>query len=219
MKKLYIRITICLFACLFSTTLQAKEVNKQTAEKIAINAFTQLGYNKNISGFQTKEILTVKTGEKNAFYIVNFNPTGFIILSASDAVVPVLGSSTDSNFTFENLPPQLLYLLDSYKKQIKEIEDQNILPTDNIKQKWSKYSGNETSVIPSNSLKSVTTLPSQVAPLLSTTWNQNNGWNNFCPLSSSGPGGHCYVGCVGVAFAQVLYYWGQLLTLVTIICQ
>ena len=208
MKKLYLRITICLFVCLFSTTLQAKEVNKQTAEKIAINAFTQLGYNKNISGFQTKEILTVKTGEKNAFYIVNFNPTGFVILSASDAVTPILGSSAEANFFLENIPPQLSYLFDIYKKQIQEIEEQKINPTEEVKQKWNKYSVDNTSLISSNSLKSATTLPSQVSPLLSTTWNQNAGWNRFCPANASGPGGHCYAGCTAVAFAQVIYYWG-----------
>lgn len=208
MKKLYVRITVCLFACLFSIILQAKEVNKQTAEKIAINAFTQLSYNKNVSGFQTKEILTVKTGEKNAFYIVNFNPTGFIILSASDAVTPILGSSAEANFSLENMPPQLSYLFDIYKKQIKEIEEQKINPTEEIKQKWNKYSTDNTSSIPSNSLKSATAIPAQVSPLLSTTWHQNAGWNRFCPVNASGPGGHCLAGCTAVAFAQVLYYWG-----------
>jgi len=32
-----------LFFCLFSFALQAKEVNKQTAEKIAANAFANAG--------------------------------------------------------------------------------------------------------------------------------------------------------------------------------
>jgi hypothetical protein len=83
----------CLFLCLFSTILQAKEVNKETAEKVAINAFAQLDNNKNTADFQVKEILTVKSEETTSFYIVNFKPTGFIILSASDAAVPILGSS------------------------------------------------------------------------------------------------------------------------------
>jgi hypothetical protein len=41
MKKLF--LIFALFVCLFSFALQAKEVNKQTAEKIAANAFANAG--------------------------------------------------------------------------------------------------------------------------------------------------------------------------------
>ena len=102
MKKLF--LIFALFVCLFSFALQAKEVNKQTAEKIAANAFAKLDNNKNIVNFQVKEVLTVYSDDIIAFYIVNFKPTGFIILSASDATMPILGNSTESNFLLENLP-------------------------------------------------------------------------------------------------------------------
>ena len=48
-------------------------------------------------------------------------------------------------------------------------------------------------------------------PLLSTTWNQNQGWNQYCPADASAPsgyGGHVPAGCGSVAMAQILYYWG-----------
>lgn len=209
MKKLYRNCFVCLFVCLFSINLQAKEVNKQTAEKVAINAFAGLDNNKNASDFQVKEILTVKSEEETSFYIVNFKPTGFIILSASDAAVPILGSSTESNFSFENLPPQLSYLFDCYKTQIKEIEKQKISPTKEIKQKWDKYA--EASSITSNSLKSANTILTQVDPLVPTIWNQNAGWNQSCPYDASSPqgyGNHVPAGCGAVALAQILYRWG-----------
>jgi hypothetical protein len=195
-----------LFVCLFSINLYAKEVNKQTAEKVAINAFVQLDNNKNTSDFQVKEILTVKSENKTSFYVVNFKPTGFIILSASDAAVPILGSSTESNFSFEYLPPQLNYLLNSYKTQIKEIEKQKIAPTKEIKQKWDKYA--DGSGITSNSLKSANTTLSAVSPLIQSRWGQGAGWNRFCPTNINGPNGHCLVGCTAVALAQILKYWG-----------
>lgn len=164
MKKLYRNCFIYFLVCSFSINLEAKEVNKQTAEKVAINAFAGLDNNKNTSDFQVKEILTVKSDNETSFYIVNFKPTGFIMLSASDAAVPILGSSTEANFSFENLPPQLSFLFDSYKTQIKEIEKQKIAPTKEIKQKWDKYA--EASGTPSNSLKSANTTLTQVGPLV-----------------------------------------------------
>ena len=207
MKKLF--LIFALFVCLFSFALQAKEVNKQTAEKIAANAFAKLDNNKNIVNFQVKEVLTVYSDDIIAFYIVNFKPTGFIILSASDATMPILGSSTESNFLLENLPPQLDYLLNCYKTQIKEVEKQKIVPTEEIKLKWDKYSGKETTGISSSIIKSATTLPSQVSPLVTTTWGQDAGYNRFCPVvNSGGSGGYAFAGCVATAMAQILKYWG-----------
>jgi hypothetical protein len=208
MKKLFRNTLICLFIFL-TINLQAKEINKLTAEKIAANAFAKLDNNKNIANFQVKEILTVYSDDITAFYIVNFNPSGFIILSASDATIPILGSSTESNFSLDNLPPQLDYLFDCYKTQIKDVEKQKIAPTEEIKQKWDKYSGNEATGISSNIIKSATTLPTQVSPLLTTTWGQDVGYNRCCPVvNSGGSGGHAYAGCVATAMAQILKYWG-----------
>lgn len=205
MKKLY-RNYFVLFVCLFSISLEAKEVNKKTAEKVAINAFAGLNNNRNAPDFQVKEILTVKSEEETSFYIINFKPTGFIIISASDAAVPILGSSTESNFSFENLPPQLAYLFDCYKTQIKEIEKQKNAQSEEIKQKWDKYLG--TVVASPNRLKSISTLPTQVDQILNTKWGQNLGWNRYCPANDSGPGGHTLAGCVAVAMAQILKKWG-----------
>jgi hypothetical protein len=41
-------------------------------------------------------------------------------------------------------------------------------------------------------------------PLLTTSWYQGSPYNNFCPM---GDGGHCVVGCVATAAAQIMKYW------------
>ena len=49
---------------------------------------------------------------------------------------------------------------------------------------------------------------SEVAPLLKTRWNQNNGYNNQCPFDSAA-NARCYTGCVATAAAQVMKYWNH----------
>lgn len=49
------------------------------------------------------------------------------------------------------------------------------------------------------------TLPPQVAPLLSDTWDQYAPNNLLCPTDSTGT--PCVVGCVATAMTQVMHYW------------
>ena len=39
-----------------------------------------------------------------------------------------------------------------------------------------------------------------IAPMLSTRWNQNGSYNSYCPAG-------CPTGCVATAVSQVMYYW------------
>ncbi|HEY3296301.1 MAG TPA: C10 family peptidase [bacterium] len=45
-----------------------------------------------------------------------------------------------------------------------------------------------------------------IQPLVTTSWHQNAPFNNLCPLGQGG--GHCAVGCVATACAQILAFWG-----------
>ncbi len=54
-------------------------------------------------------------------------------------------------------------------------------------------------------LKSTAITP--VAPLIPVTWDQDKNWNTYCPTDATGPGGHAYVGCVGVCMAQAMSYY------------
>jgi len=47
----------------------------------------------------------------------------------------------------------------------------------------------------------------EMAPLLTSTWDQGWPWNQFCPADEAGPGDHVWAGCVATAMGQVLYYW------------
>jgi hypothetical protein len=51
--------------------------------------------------------------------------------------------------------------------------------------------------------------------LLTTSWNQSNPYNYYCPAASGGPDGRAYAGCGPVAMAQILRYhcWPAVVTM------
>jgi hypothetical protein len=53
---------------------------------------------------------------------------------------------------------------------------------------------------------SLSSLYSQVSPLVSTTWNQGCYYNDSCPSDASGQCGQVYTGCYATAMAQIMKY-------------
>ena len=132
------------------------------------------------------------------YYIVNLNQ-GFVILSADNRIEPILGYSTEGNFNAENIPDNMLAFLDGYSVQIKEyLHDAPASPTE-ASAKWTSLIRDDYRPAPSKG--------AVIGPLLETSWDQNEPYNNMCPADANGPGGHVYAGCVATAMAQVIRYW------------
>ncbi len=176
---------------LFSVTLSAKDVTLITAEKVALNVFSERsGLAK--QSIEIKEILPVEAEGLVVYRIFNLNPTGYIIITADDNAEPVIGYGLSNNFSFTNAPPALLYLLGEYKEEMKRIIKNKLKANEKTIKKWEKYS-NEDYL----SLKSYTV----GTPLLETDWDQDNPYNQFCP-------NNILLGCTAVALGQILHYWG-----------
>ena len=54
----------------------------------------------------------------NLFYVVNLNPIGFIIVSAHDLTIPIIGYSFNSMLDLDALPSQLDQIISSYRSNI-----------------------------------------------------------------------------------------------------
>lgn len=134
------------------------------------------------------------------FYTFNTNP-GFIIISAEDAFTPVIGYSFEGSFDLERASENYRSFIDAYVEQILYIRHQGLTAEPDVAQEWQELSSDK--------------LPSSwsdrdnrnVAPLLSSTWDQGSPYNMLCPEDPAGPGGHTWVGCVATAMAQIMYYW------------
>lgn len=123
-----------------------------------------------------------------ALYVFDNNKSGFLILSADDAVTPLLGYSDSGSFDPDNIPPALSYWLSQYQSQIEFIR---------------KYPLAETRAADS---RAGISLPAwnPIQPLVTTKWNQSAPYNNDCPVYQNST---CVTGCVATAMAQAMKYF------------
>ncbi len=193
MKKIFFLSIIVILTISFSF---AKNVNIKHAKTIATNIF----YNR--SGLNLNEINLkleyVKTYNNDTlFYVFSNNGKGFIILSADDATLPLIGYSVENQFRSDYATDNFGFFLSTFEKQIKYVKTNKAVADSRIQNEWAKY------LVPLKSTNAQTTLQ----PLLVVTWNQDWPYNATCPEDAAGPGGHVYVGCVALSMAQVIKYW------------
>lgn len=146
---------------------------------------------------QFEQIQTITADDIFLIYILSIQGGGWLLLSADDSTYPILGYSDTGSFEYPITCPAVEYWINVYTGQIAEAVTEN-------------YPNTETRPIWDSILTG--TLPRwdnsrAVSPLLTTTWNQDNPYNNYCPNDASGPGGHAYAGCVATAMAQVMKKW------------
>ena len=169
------------------------------SENFAIEISENFYYSKNdrrISSFSVEYTETYINNNDNVFYIIHLNPEGFILISADNFILPVLGYSFENNYSSNDIPTNIEYLFNLYSKQIikqREANNQN----DYINLQWEKFS-NPVEYEGQNR---------SVSPLISARFDQGTPWNDMCPEDSEGPGGNVLVGCVAVSMVQIMHYW------------
>jgi hypothetical protein len=193
-----------IFAILLIISTEAKTIDQNEAKKVATNYIyiTANTYGKSLAfaDIRLSDPFTYRVANTPAFYAFQMNP-GFVIVSADDSFVPVIGYSFEGQFDFYNAPASYKGFLDNYAGAIKYIRDNQLEPAPEIKALWSELrTDNITGVAISRDSR-------DVAPLISSTWDQGSPYNIFCPEDAAGPGGHVWVGCVATAMAQIMYYW------------
>lgn len=191
---------LALSVIFFSASLFAKKVDQETIKTVGKNFFFErLGQYREVNYRQlsVKDIIPVEYNQNTAYYILNFNSGGFVIVAADDAVTPVLGYSFDGNYTTENHPPQFDSWMGNYAKEIDYCIQENLQADKKITEEWR-------SLMSGNLRKEV--LP-DVQPMLISTWDQGSNYNALCPEDPAGPDGKVYAGCVATAMAQIMYYY------------
>ena len=134
------------------------------------------------------------------FYVYNVGG-GFVIVSADDAVIPVLGYSTTGSFDPQNIPANCAAWLQGYADQIAIVKEHNLSAPTKVSTEWTELVEGREPVRSGNTRA--------VAPLLTTTWNQWPYYNDLCPEDASVDtwfGGRVPTGCVATALAQIINY-------------
>lgn len=183
---------------LITIGLQAKPVSIEEARALASKYVSA-----NMSNVRSTEVNLVYTlsGEGNSpyLYVMNYE-NGFVVMSADDIAKPVLAYSIGDLFDVNDIPEGMEYYLNFYKRQIEAAVEQGIQQDEETANEWRDLRVNGLPM--SRDAKVVT-------PLLSTTWDQDNPYNYYCPSTSSGPGGKAYAGCVATAMSQIMKYWNH----------
>ncbi|MBF0450290.1 MAG: carboxypeptidase regulatory-like domain-containing protein [Candidatus Magnetomorum sp.] len=144
-----------------------------------------------------KDVYVQQKDETDIYYIVNMNPTGFVVVSADDAVDPILAYSFESTMDQENINPAAQEFLDSYSTQISHVISKEP-KIDEINDTWSTMTSDTFS-----SESKVLDEPA-MPPLLSTKWDVNADYNLFSPGLGSVK---TDTGEMAMTMAQVLRYW------------
>lgn len=192
------------FAIIFSVNLLfSNPVDTITAKKVAVNFWKQNNAGPTVKGktlrFQreTPDFRLLPTDTLfSGFYIFNaVNGNGFVIVSANDNAIPILGYSMENSFQIENMPPNLKYWLEGYEQEIQNAD--YVRCSNEIRSDWGMLLAGEP--LPVKSTTNVT-------PLLTTHWDQSWPYNLSCPYDYDAED-NTLTGCVATAMAQVLKYW------------
>ncbi len=198
------RTLLFILLIFLSLNLSAKQVNINEARLVAKN-FIYITANQFGPSTTYQDINLVNTyiyKEKGIpeFYAFDLDE-GFIIISAEDAFVPVIGYAFKGSFQLDNAPANYKSFIQSYAEQIQGIRKQQLKPDAGISAQWNSL------LIKNPNELQINRDIRDVEPLLSCEWNQGSPFNLLCPEDPSGPGGHVWVGCVATAMAQIMYYW------------
>jgi len=199
------RLLLSLLLVFFISTAFPSKVEMEDARTIALNAYFQKlnnGYAQvNISDLLITGHHTLSINGEPAIYAFNFEDYGFILISAEDALEPVIGYALDRPFIADKAPDNFMGLMREYKNHIEFLRSNKVEASPEIIQQWSELTGfNPDGFSPKG-------VSATVDPLLTNTWNQDWPYNYYCPLDPAGPGGRVYVGCVATAMSMIMHYY------------
>lgn len=128
---------------------------------------------------------TVEQGQEPCAYVFNEGDKGFMVLSADDAALPVLGYCDNGTYDDATAPANLKWWLGEYARQIA----------------WARQHPRYAAITDAT----VPPMPvwDDVAPKCTTNWDQDAPYNDYCPFYGSK---HSYTGCVATAIAQIMNY-------------
>lgn len=194
MKK---TIFTLLLATLFFGALQANPVDVATAKSLGVK-FMKANTAIKAEAAELTYTAYAENGQA-AFYVFALQPKGFVIVSADDRAKPILGYSTESNFTAQ-LPDGLMTFFDNYKAGFSQMFANNDERTAEAVTDWTSLE--ETGMLSSRKANR------SVEPLLASIWNQTDLYNNMAPEDpNSVYSGHCKSGCVANTMSQIMRYW------------
>ena len=142
---------------------KAEPVDIPTAKQVAENYYKHYAP-ESITDFSIKSVHTKSHNGINTYYTFVFNAGGFVIVSADNAIVPVLGYSHEGEIDGNKLNPIADLWMEQYDKNIVDIVSQKLSNTETLIE-WNSILGNS---FPKNDRA--------VNPIFNINWGQGTGF-------------------------------------------
>ena len=194
MKK---SLSVMLMLALFVGQLIASPVDVNTARQLSLK-YVQGNATKKVANLDLAYTQTTESGA-NALYVFNFEG-GYMIMAADDVAQPILAFGEEGCFDANNIPDGLAYYLRHYARQIEYAVTNNMTADPEIAEQWEQIRRDGV-------IWGERSMRGDVAPLISTNWNQDHPFNYYCPTGHGGPNGRAYAGCVATAMSMVMKRW------------
>jgi len=187
------KVSILLLFLLITTLGIGKSVSFEKAKMVANIYFSKYAGK---SSHTVAESFSKSYNGIITYYVFNYTGGGFVVVSADDAVTPILAQSNESFIEYDITNPTLKFWFDNYNKEIAHIvASQNDIKA--ASPEWDAILLKQT-----NSTEQV------VGPLLlETRWDQGVRYNYYCPTDTKGPGSKAWAGCVATAMGQIMKYY------------
>lgn len=177
MKKFIFSLIISAFAGL---TLLAGPVDKDSAAQIARR-------------FLSNEVTLITDGSDGLYIFNAADGNGWVIVSAEDSAMPILGYSDQGSFRTDNQPSNLRAWMDGYSRELQNASRQRIAQSNEVKALW-KTAGYRTKSAEGKYLETP-------------EYDQESPYNLKCPnVKESGKTHRSLTGCVATAMAEVIRY-------------
>ena len=176
-RKMKKRFYLTVLSMIFALVVWAAPVTKERAQQYAVAYFTSMTQ-RDIS---MKSMETVGTGSAS-YYIVNFYPSGWMIISGDDTAKPIIGYSRTGQLSYDNMPDNMKGIMGEFAQEVKYIAKHTTL-------KNAKWDQPEMMIMADGE---------SVDPLIKVNWDQSEPYNKYCPM------GTALVGCVAVAMSQAM---------------
>ena len=186
-----------LMLALFVGQLIASPVDVNTARQLSLK-YVQGNATKKVANLDLAYTQTTESGA-NALYVFNFEG-GYMIMAADDVAQPILAFGEEGCFDANNIPDGLAYYLRHYARQIEYAVTNNMTADPEIAEQWEQIRRDGV-------ISGERSMRGDVAPLISTNWNQDHPFNYYCPMGHGGPNGRAYAGCVATAMSMVMKRW------------
>ncbi len=181
-------------------------VTEEESVDVAINWLYQNSVNREEQPSRTIRNITIETRDDLlVYYILEFYPSGWVIVSGDNSCYPIIGYSYQGTLNSSNRSPAFEEWMRIRADEVHHIIANRLVPTTATRKLWEILTLDPHVYQIRYSLDP--TLPETVGPLLATEWDQGQYYNEYCPAASDGPGGHVWAGCVATAMAQVMKYW------------